>query len=257
MTTERSRYQLLPNLRPEEFAALKADIATNGVRVPVVVDAETGAVLDGHNRIRAVEELRAEGHKVPDFPREIVRLASHEARVELVLATNLFRRHLTRAQRAQLVADLREQGFSVRRIAGVLGAAKSTVADDLAGVQNRTPSADRPPPTVVGKDRKTYPARRPPSLFVTNRRDAERARAALVVLPEGARPTSLLRAEERAREAGYRAKREAADVAARLAGPDFELRVGDLREVWDDVPDGSIDAAVVDPPYAEAFIYLF
>ncbi|MDA8310765.1 MAG: DNA methyltransferase [Actinomycetota bacterium] len=257
MTTGRARYQLLPDLGPEEFASLKADIATNGVRVPVVVDAETGAVLDGHHRIQAVEELRAAGHKVPDFPREIVRLASDEARVELVLATNLFRRHLTRAQRAQLVADLREQGWSVRRIAEVLGAAKSTVADDLAGVQNRTPSDDRPPPSVVGKDRKTYPARRPPSLFVTNRRDAERARAALVVLPEGAQPTSLLRAEERAREAGYRAKREAADVAARLAGPDFELRVGDLREVWDDVPDGSIDAAVVDPPYAEEFVYLF
>lgn len=77
------------------------------------------------------------------------------------------------------MTDLREAGWSVRRIAEVLGASKSTVADDVAGVQNRTPGNDRQPSTVVGKDHKSYPAQRPPSLFVTSRRDAERARAAL------------------------------------------------------------------------------
>jgi len=257
MTTDRPSYQLLPDLGPEEFAALKADIATNGVRVPVVVTAESGSVLDGHHRILAWEEARAEGAKVPDFPRQVVRLASDDARVDLVLATNLFRRHLTPAQRRKLVADLRDQGWSVRRIADVLGASKSTVAGDMAGVQKRTPSDDRPLSTVVGKDHKSYPAKRPPSLFVTSRRDEGRARAALVALPEGTAPTTLLRAEERAREAGYRARREAADVAARLGGPGFELRVGDLREVWDDLPDGSIDAIVTDPPYNEEGIPLY
>ncbi len=257
MTTDRPCYQLLPAFMAEEYAALKADIAANGVRVPVVIDAETGKVLDGHHRIRAWEEARAEGHKVPDFPRHVVRLASDEARVELVLATNLLRRHLTRDQRRQLVADLRDQGWSLRRIGKALGTPKSTVAADLVGVQNRTPTANEQPSTVVGKDRKSYPATRPPSLFVTSRRDEGRARAALAALPDGAAPTSLLRAEERAREAGYRSRRQAADVAARLAGPDYELRVGDLRTVWDDVPDGSIDAAVVDPPYAEEYIFLF
>jgi hypothetical protein len=257
MTTERPSYQLLPDLGPEEFAALKADIVVNGVRVPVVVTAESGSVLDGHHRIRAFEELRADGVRVPDYPRQVVRLASDEARVDLVLATNLIRRHLTRSQRRQLVADLRDQGWSVRRIAEVLGAPKSTVAGDMAGVQNRTPSDDQPPSTVVGKDHKSYPATRPPSLFVTSRRDEGRARAALVALPEGTAPTSLLRAEERAREAGYKARRQAADVAARLAGPDYELRVGDLRSVWEDIPGASIDAVVTDPPYNEEGIPLY
>jgi len=250
-------FQLLPDLGSDEFGALKADIAANGVRVPVVIDAESGAVLDGHHRLRAWEELRATGTKVPDFPRQVVRLATDEDRVEFVLAANLFRRQLTKAQRRQLVADLRQAGWSLRRIGEALGAAKSTVADDLAGVQNRTPSTDRQPPTVVGRDAKSYPAKRPPSLFVTSRRDEGRARAALAALPEGAAPTSLLRAEERAREAGYRARRAAADVEARLAGPSYELRVGDLQEVWDDVPDGSIDAVVTDPPYNEDGVPLY
>jgi hypothetical protein len=35
------------------------------------------------------------------------------------------------------------------------------------------------------------------------------------------------------------------------------LRLGDLREVWADMPDDSIDCLVVDPPYDEAGIPLF
>jgi len=50
------KYQLLPELPPEQFEALKADIAERGVVVPVVMD-EFGAILDGHNRARACREL--------------------------------------------------------------------------------------------------------------------------------------------------------------------------------------------------------
>ena len=248
----RAAWQLLPDLTAEEFAILKADIATSGVRVPVVIDAESGAVLDGHHRIKAVEELRAEGVKVPDYPRQVVRFGSDEERASFIIATNLFRRHLTKAQRRELVADLRAKGWSLRRIGDALGIGPATVHRDLG-----TDPDGAVPERVVGKDGRSQPAKRPPALFVTNRRDAERARAALVVLPEGAQPTSLLRAEERAREAGYRERREAADVAARLAGPSYELRVGDLREVWDDFPDGSIDAIVTDPPYNEEGVPLY
>ena len=253
MSTRPDRYQLLPDLRPEEYAALKADIAANGVRVPVVVDAESGAVLDGHHRARAVEELRAEGHKVADYPRQVVRLGSEEERVAFVLAVNLFRRSLTKSERRDLVASLRTKGWSLRRIGKALGVHHETVRDDLSIVGN---------PTITGRVQRkgggTYPAKRPPSLFVANRRDTERARSALAALPPGTAPTSLLRAEERARLARYAAqKREAADLAARIAGSSYELRVGDLNVVWDDLEDGSIDAIVTDPPYNEAGVALY
>jgi ParB-like chromosome segregation protein Spo0J len=41
------KYQLLPELPPEQFEALKADIAKRGVVVPVMLD-EYGAIIDGH-----------------------------------------------------------------------------------------------------------------------------------------------------------------------------------------------------------------
>ncbi|MHB1582501.1 MAG: DNA methyltransferase [Acidimicrobiales bacterium] len=256
--TAADRYQLLPALADDAYRSLKADIAAHGVRVPVVIDAKSGAVLDGHHRIRAWEELRAEGVKVPDYPRQVIRFASDDERVEFVVAANLFRRHLTRRQRAELVAGLRDKGWSLRRIGDALGTSKSTVAADLTGVQNRTPGKARRPSTVVGKDAKSYPAQRPPSLFVTGRRDAERARSALAALPKDVRPTSLLRAEERAREARYAAKQKrAAGLAPRVGGAGFELRVGHVREVWDDIADGSIDAIVTDPPYNEEGIPLY
>ena len=47
------RWQLMPDLTEDEYAALKADIAAQGVLVPIVFDADTGKVIEGHHRLRA------------------------------------------------------------------------------------------------------------------------------------------------------------------------------------------------------------
>lgn len=39
--------QVMPNLSPEEYAALKLDIQEQGVQIPVIYD-EQGHILDGH-----------------------------------------------------------------------------------------------------------------------------------------------------------------------------------------------------------------
>ena len=55
-------YQLLPALSDVEYAALRDDVATNGIRVPVDVD-ERGRVLDGHHRQAIAAES---GHRLSD-----------------------------------------------------------------------------------------------------------------------------------------------------------------------------------------------
>jgi ParB-like chromosome segregation protein Spo0J len=65
MTAE--RWQRLPPLSREEYAALKSSIEEAGVLVPVERDM-AGDVLDGHHRLRALNELRADGHVLPDAP---------------------------------------------------------------------------------------------------------------------------------------------------------------------------------------------
>ena len=64
--------------------ALKADIGTQGVLVPLVIDEDTGEVIEGHHRLRAWTELRAEGVKVPDYPKQVVRFANDDDRVAFV-----------------------------------------------------------------------------------------------------------------------------------------------------------------------------
>jgi len=69
-------------------------------------------------------------------------------------------RHLTREQRQQLVVQLRQQGWSLRRIAGRVGVTEWAVWNDLSGVRNLTPDSSEPS-TIVGADGKTYPASKP------------------------------------------------------------------------------------------------
>ena len=57
------KYQVLPSMPPEQFEALKADIAERGVLVPIDVD-EDGHILDGHHRYRVCTELG-----ITDFPK--------------------------------------------------------------------------------------------------------------------------------------------------------------------------------------------
>ena len=54
--TTRDRLQLLPDLPPEQYDALKADIAERGVVVAIDVD-EFEQILDGHHRARATTIL--------------------------------------------------------------------------------------------------------------------------------------------------------------------------------------------------------
>ncbi len=241
-----ARWQLMPDPSTEEYAALKADIAVNDVRVPVVIDADTGEIVDGHHRVRAWEELRAEGIRIPDYPRQVVRFADDEERVAFVLSANLFRRHLNRQQRAKVVAHLRERGWSLRRVSDVLGVHHETARRDLSIVANATI-----PERVNRQGGGTYPSRRPkslPSIFVRSARDESRARAALAALGGEAPGTDLRRSEEKARLAAL-ARRRAQEVPHVAQGPGWEVRSGDFREVLADLPDQSVDAIVCDPPY--------
>jgi ParB-like chromosome segregation protein Spo0J len=133
----RPPWQVLPALSEGEFSELKADIAQRGIAVPVVVDADSGLIVDGQHRVRAWEELRSEGRQLPDYPRDVRRFGSDAERLSFSVTANLFRRHLSRTQRAEVVARLREMGWSLRRVSEVLGVHHETVRRDLETSQMR------------------------------------------------------------------------------------------------------------------------
>jgi DNA modification methylase len=95
---DETKYSLLAPLDPETYAGLKANIAVNGVQVPVVKD-EDGYILDGFARAKIAKEL---GYECPSVTAE--GLSEKEKRSQ-VRALNLSRRQLDYAAKRQIIAD--------------------------------------------------------------------------------------------------------------------------------------------------------
>lgn len=121
-------HQVMPPLSADEYKALKEDIGEHGVLVPVVVDGE-GRTIDGHHRLRAWEELKAEGRNLPDYPVEVQEHLKTEEQKDLAWKLNMARRHLSRVQKQEVIADKLRQSpqWSDNRIAKLLGVHPATV----------------------------------------------------------------------------------------------------------------------------------
>jgi len=89
--------QLFPSLSDEELNELSADIKTNGLMFPVVLD-EKGTLIDGRMRKEACQRAEIE----PKY----IRLEGQDT-VSFIISANLNRRNLTKAQRAILAAKIR------------------------------------------------------------------------------------------------------------------------------------------------------
>ena len=94
-----TNYQVMPELTPEEYAELRADIAERGVMIPIEYD-ELGNVLDGYHRLKICEELG-----IKDFPRVIRAGMTESEKLTHARKLNIARRHLTRDQKKILICD--------------------------------------------------------------------------------------------------------------------------------------------------------
>jgi site-specific DNA-methyltransferase (adenine-specific) len=244
-------FQFLPPLSTEQFAALRADIALRGVLVPIEVD-ETGAVLDGHHRLRAWHELRSEGVKVPRYTSIVRRLPDELSKIAHALRLNLSRRHIGPEERAAIVATLRGRGMSQRTIAELMAVSHTTVMRDLAG------GTFVPPESIAGADGKNYPigrASQPPSIVVHSAREEVRAAESLSALGDAApgRTMPLSRAEARVRTAQLAPS--APPDGSSFSTSDWRIDCANISDL--DVGDSSVDLVCTDPPYTDVTIPIF
>lgn len=119
------KYQVMPDLTPIEYEALKADIAERGVLVPVEVD-EQGDILDGHHRVKAWHELCADGVELPDFPVITRTGLTEEQKRNHARSLNVLRRHLSREQRDDVMRSMRADGATYQEIAKAVGVTHPT-----------------------------------------------------------------------------------------------------------------------------------
>lgn len=160
-------YQFFPELDAATESALRASIERFGVLVPVAKD-QHGNILDGYHRSRIARELGV------DF-RVDVHVVADDSEARAIAATlNQDRRMLSKGQRVQVVHALREEGHSLRAIAGAVGVEETTVRRDLSG------AAGAAPDSIVGRDGKRYPARRTVVAAKTED-EADKAQTAIAV----------------------------------------------------------------------------
>ena len=114
--------QPMPELAAEQLDSLRADIAANGVLVPVVID-QFGRILDGNHRAAIATELGL------DYPTIIVTVIDDADAWDKAVTLNCSRRHMTREQVREVIKGeiLRRPDDSDRAIARRVGCSPSTV----------------------------------------------------------------------------------------------------------------------------------
>ena len=122
--------QPMPELSPEQWDALAADILANGVLVPVVKD-QHGRILDGNNRAAIAEKLGI------DYPVQVVEVADDGEAWDRAVSLNCARRHLNREQTRELIRAeiLRREDQSDRAISRRVGCSPSTVGAVRAEIE--------------------------------------------------------------------------------------------------------------------------
>lgn len=244
--------QILPAPSETEYAALKADIAKRGIQVPIEVD-EKGDILDGNSRVRAWEELRTEGVKLPDYPRIVRSGMSDAEKRNHARSLNIIRRHLTKEQMEPIWTEMRADGMTYEAIAEASGVERHTVMKQF-GKNYQTQ-----PKKVVGKDGKHYPPkkkRKRASIFANDERQQKRAIAAVGKIDDSPEKVlDLKRAERIAREQeNERLREDNASLPPIKTSGGIEIRIGEFPDILNDIKDDSADLILTDPPYSKEFL---
>jgi hypothetical protein len=244
---DEAKYRLLPPLDAETYAGLRANIAVNGVQVPVVKD-ERGYILDGFARAQIAEEL---GYECPSVT---VRGLTEQEKRSQVRALNLARRHLDHHARAQVIADeLRENpNRSNRWIARALGVDDKVVGRVRAGMQ--ATAAGPQLHFTLGSDGKYRPATRsngvheivmpPPVSEAPAYLDPSDEEAILRAAAE----IRQRRVAERLKEIQDKRRQTRPVLLKKRGGPVLH---GDCLDLIPTLENGSISLVVTSPPYAE------
>lgn len=246
-------YQVMPPLTEEEYNELKADIAARGVMVPIEYD-EHGNVLDGHHRLQICAELG-----IRDFPKVIRAGMTEDEKRTHARKLNMARRQLNREQKQGLIREqLRETPeISDRKIATMLGTSHPTVAkqrqsmEESGELEKFTSSIG-----TDGKERPRQVERKPVTIFNPTRREERAVQNPKVVERMVGTGASAVNAEKQLHRE-EKSARKAYDAPEALSEDMCRLICADIRNGMKELPDGSVDSIITDPPYPAEYLPLY
>ena len=248
---DETKYRLLPPLTPETYAGLRANIAINGIQVPVVKD-EKGYILDGFARAQIAKEL---GYECPS---QVIKGLSEQEKRSLARALNLSRRQLDQWSKRQIITE--ELKENPRRSNNWI--AKSLGVDDktVASVRREMQSTSEIPKLgcTLGSDGKYRPSTRSSPLTNGNGRVAhevpgvgERDYIDLddeEGILQAAAQIRQRRVAEKLRQIQEQRQRSRPVRMKKRGGPVLH---GDCLDLIPNLDDQSVSLVVTSPPYAE------
>jgi hypothetical protein len=289
MKVDREFQSRIPKLKPSELAALEASIASEGCRDPLVVwsrHGKDGVLVDGHNRKAICDRLGI------SYQTTSMSFDNRQAVIDWMLRHQLGRRNLSKEAAADLIGQVYNQrkrphggnNASTQNeyldektsdaVAADLGVSRATVQrggdyataidrlTTLLGVERddlRDSEFIRDGETTKGRKLRmadVIELGKQPGTYETGKKagkpyglsDDDVVAVWKKLTDEGDSCTSVKAAVRDLRnEKAARKVKAAKDEMV-------EVRLGDFVEIAKDIPDGSVDIIITDPPYPHEFI---
>ena len=228
--------KLIPALSVEEFKQLEQNCLAEGIREKIIT--WNGFIIDGHNRFEIATRWNLE------YETETKRFKDENEVKEWMIHNQFGRRNLSNYQRSVLALEL-ESVFSARakenlgrnQYSSLAMLPKSKTINTrkeiakIADVKERT----------LGKV-KVIEQKAPEEVKVKLRTGEVSINQAYQEIKKEEKNQIKLNERDRLAEIGKNKKIE------------IDFRLGDFEEVFADLPDGSIDCIITDPPYPYEFI---
>ena len=230
---------LIPALSVEEYAQLEANILEEGIREPIIT--WNGFIIDGHNRFSIAQRFDLEYKTTSKY------FSGEESVKEWMILNQFGRRNLSNYQRSVLALEL-EEVFSKK--------AKENIVIEN---KNRSTDSVKLPKRVSVDTRKELSkvaqvGERTLGMVKTIQEKAPEEVKAKLATGEVSINAAYkeIKKEEKKEEKIQERKKLAEEGAKKEIEIDF--RLGDFEEIFADLPDGSIDCIITDPPYPYEFI---
>ncbi len=226
---------LIPPLTKEEFKQLENNCMSEGIREKILT--WNGFIIDGHNRYEIATRWDL------DFETESKHFDNEEAVKEWMILNQFGRRNLSNYQRSVLALELedvfsnkakekqKEAGGAVRQKSDKAVIDTKKELSKVASVSHDT----------IAKVKKIQ-EKAPEEVKAKLRTGEVSINAAYKEIKKEEKKAEKENERDRLAEIGKNKKIE------------IDFRLGDFEEVFKDIPDGSIDCIITDPPYPTEFI---
>jgi DNA modification methylase len=230
---------LIPALSVEEYAQLEANILEEGIREPIIT--WNGFIIDGHNRFSIAQRFDLEYKTTSKY------FSSEESVKEWMILNQFGRRNLSNYQRSVLALEL-EEVFSKKAKENIVIENKNRSTDSAKLPKRDSVDTRKELSKVAQVGERTL------GMVKTIQEKAPEEVKAKLATGEVSINAAYkeIKKEEKKEEKIQERKKLAEEGAKKEIEIDF--RLGDFEEIFADLPDGSIDCIITDPPYPYEFI---